>query len=460
MDRRAVFTATVMAAAFLGAIGFTTADERRANDLTFRDSTGVQQTMTTAGAIDANNPFFQDIGTNGRACFSCHRPDEGWTVTPDDIQRRFNESRGLDPIFRTNDGSNCEGADISTVPRRRKAFSMLLSKGLIRVGMAVPSNAEFEIVDVSDPYSCGSTFNQASLYRRPLPSTNLRFLSTVMWDGRETAPGRSIRDDLASQAFDATMGHAQGAPPAPDQVNAIVDFELGLFTAQIQDHRAGGLRAHGADGGPSALMAQPFCLGINDPLNILPSTPGACAVSSGGLNPAVFTAFSSWNESQSESRRAIARGEAIFNSRRFVIDNVGGLNAGPGDPVAGPMVGTCTVCHDSPGAGSHSVAMPLDIGVADASRRTPDLPLYTLENRITHDIRMVTDPGRAMVTGKWADIGKFKGPTLRALAVRAPYFHNGSAATLEEVVDFYDQRFHMNLSRRERADLVRFLSAL
>ena len=42
-----------------------------------------------------------------------------------------------------------------------------------------------------------------------------------------------------------------------------------------------------------------------------------------------------------------------------------------------------------------------------------------------------------MITGKWADIGRFKGPILRALAARAPYFHNGSAATLEEVVEFY-----------------------
>jgi len=65
-----------------------------------------------------------------------------------------------------------------------------------------------------------------------------------------------------------------------------------------------------------------------------------------------------------------------------------------------------------------------------------------------------------MITGKWADVGKFKGPILRALAARAPYFHNGSAATLEEVVEFYDTRFDIGLSATEKADLVAFLGAL
>jgi cytochrome c peroxidase len=65
-----------------------------------------------------------------------------------------------------------------------------------------------------------------------------------------------------------------------------------------------------------------------------------------------------------------------------------------------------------------------------------------------------------MTTGKWADIGKFKGPILRALAARAPYFHNGSSATLEEVVDFYDTRFNIGFTAREKADLIAFLRAL
>jgi len=61
-------------------------------------------------------------------------------------------------------------------------------------------------------------------------------------------------------------------------------------------------------------------------------------------------------------------------------------------------------------------------------------------------IIQTTDPGRALITGKWADIGKFKGPILRGLSARAPFFHNGSAATLQDVVNFCDIRFDIGLT--------------
>ncbi len=457
---QAVFAVGVTGVAFLTTAGRTTGDEHRPNQLTFANRSGVQRTITTAPSIDNTNPFFQDLGTNGRTCFSCHRPAQAWTITPEEIRQRFDETAGLDPVFRNNDGSNCEGADVSTLATRRRAFSQLLTKGLIRIGLAVPENAEFEIVDADDPYDCGAPLTQASMYRRPLPTTNLGFLSTVMWDGRETVKGQAIRSDLLTQASDATTGHAQGAAPSPGQLQQIVDFELGLFTAQTHDNGAGSLRAQDATGGPRPLSTEPFCIGINDPLNMLPVMPGACETSSGGLDPVVFTIFKAWEHAKAPERRAIARGQELFNTREFVIDNVGGLNGAPEDPVGTPLRATCTICHDTPNAGNHSISMPLNIGLTVAARRTPDLPLYTLRNKATFETVQTTDPGRAMVTGKWADVSKFKGPILRALAARAPYFHNGAAATLEEAVDFYDTRFNIGLTAREKADLVAFLKAL
>ena len=102
---------------------------------------------------------------------------------------------------------------------------------------------------------------------------------------------------------------------------------------------------------------------------------------------------------------------------------------------------------------------PLDIGLTSASV-APYLPVYTLRNPITGDTVQTTDPGRALITGKWRDVNRFKGPILRGLAARAPYFHNGSAATLADVVDFYDTRFAMHLTAQEKADLVAFLRSL
>ena len=299
------------------------------------------------------------------------------------------------------------------------------------------------------------------MYRRPLPTTNLSFVSAVMWDGRASTPGHAIKDDLVAQAADATIQHALGRAPEPAQLRGIVEFELGLRTAQVRDHAAGNLTAAGARGGPAPLTREPFCIGINDPLGMRPSMPGACLATSPGLNPVVFTLFGGWQSAASSERQAIARGEALFNTRQFVIDEVPGLNGDPSDPVSGPIrAGTCTVCHDTPNAGNHSVPMALNIGITAAARRTPDLPLYTLRNKASGAVVQTTDPGRAMVTGKWKDIAKFKGPVLRALAARPPYFHDGSAATLADVIAFYDTRFRLQLSDREKADLLAFLRAL
>ncbi|MDQ6639191.1 MAG: hypothetical protein M3Z15_05945, partial [Pseudomonadota bacterium] len=142
-------------------------------------------TISTNGFIDRRNPFFRELGANGRACITCHQPQEGWTVTPKGLRDRFDRTHGTDPVFRLNDGANSPLADVSTPHAREKAYSMLLSKGLIRVGIGIPAGAEFELAKADDPYGFASAA-ELSLFRRPLASTNLRFLSTVMWDGRET----------------------------------------------------------------------------------------------------------------------------------------------------------------------------------------------------------------------------------------------------------------------------------
>jgi cytochrome c peroxidase len=420
----------------------------------YTNDTGSSRSFSPNGALDTRNPFFQSLGANGRSCSSCHQPDQGWTITPTEVQQRFAASAGLDPIFRLNDGSVSPLADVSTVDARSRAYAMLLSKGLIRVGMGIPSNAEFELAAVDDPYGYASS-PELSLFRRPLPSANLRFLSAVMWDGRESAAGATLEADLIQQALDATQGHAQLAGSLTQkQLNDIVDFEMGVTTAQATDQNAGALDTQGAHGGAIYLSQQDFFIGINDPLGGNPS--GAA------YNPASMTLFDAWanlrsNTRQNASRAAVARGQQIFNSKPIAITGVAGLN----DKLNMPLIqGSCTLCHDSPNVGNHSVSVPLDIGVSDGSRRTADLPLYTLRNKSTGQTIQTSDPGRALITGKWQDIGKVKGPVLRGLAARPPYFHNGSAARLEDVVDFYDNRFSIGFSAQEKADLVAFLRSL
>src|SRR5438270_8388664 len=236
------------------------------------DTSGVLMTYSTAGPIDLGNPFFRNLGTNGRTCASCHQPADAWTVAPPHIQSRFLLTGGNDAIFRPVDGANCPSADVSSFSAKQSAYSLLLQKGLIRISLPFPSPADFTIVNIQDPYNCPeTTSSQPAMYRRPLPSTNLGFLATIMWDGRETVNAQSITADLAQQAIDATTGHAQGSTPSAEQVAGIVSFETALYTAQSFDRKAGSLTAAGATGGPINLSGAPFHLGINDVLGQDPS---------------------------------------------------------------------------------------------------------------------------------------------------------------------------------------------
>ena len=429
------------------------------------NSAGVLRSYTLDGIpLDRTNPFFQDLGTNGRSCASCHVPSSGWAIAPAEVQERFRRTDGLDPIFRPNDGANSPQADLSTVAARRTAYSMLLNKGLIRVGLPILNASEFDLIEVDDPYQFAGAA-ELSLFRRPMPTSNLRFLTEVMWDGRESfgpfgtfpilpnaSPEQNLRvlfEDLKHQGNGATLGHAEGLALTDAQSESIAQFELNLVSAQITDRVAGSLTAQGGRGGPAFLAAQPFYVTIND-------ARGA-DVLTGRFDRRSMTLFDAWTDSANPRRASIARGAALFGTARFDITGVGGLNDDLGRPT---IRGSCTSCHDTPNVGNHSVPFPYDIGLTDESRRTPDMPLYTLRNHITGATRKTSDPGRALLTGNWRDIGKFKAPVLRGLASRPPFFHNGLAADLGEVVDFYDTRFGIGLTAQEKADLVAFLEAL
>jgi hypothetical protein len=437
-----------------------------------RNATGTSDSFVTGNGnisapIDRQNAFFKSLGTNGRTCESCHQASQGFTVTPAALQARFDATGGKDPVFRLNDGANSPLADVSTVDKRRAAYSMLLGRGVIRVGIGMPANADFDLVAVDDPHGFASA-TELSLFRRPLPTTDVSFLATVMWDGRESLaprvlpeqnPGDLLRQlgfDLTTQAGDATLGHAQATSIDGAQMSTISAFEQTVYTAQIVDDVGGRLDANGATGGAANLAKQDFYVGINDVLGADPRTHT--------FDPNAFTLFDAWKPpatplktEKAQRQYSIFRGQQIFNTKPIAITGVKGLN----DLLNAPVInGTCTTCHDTPNVGNHSVPLMIDIGVSDESRRTAGMPLYTFRSKADGTILKTTDPGRGLITGKFTDLGKFKGPVLRAAASRPPYFHNGMAADLDAVVDFYATRFGISFTGEEHADLVAFLQAL
>jgi cytochrome c peroxidase len=492
---RAVAMALGMAAA-TGAAADPSAAKYGPGVESYLDPSGILTLVNINGRTDKHGAFFQSLGSNGRTCDTCHKPDQAMSITPRDIQQRFARTRGQDPLFAAVDGANCPDA------RRSSAadHSLLLQHGLIRVFLPVPANAQFTIQVVHDPYGCAMVPDPnggpavVSVYRRPLPTANLGFLSTIMFDGRETKqPLNSepsfpdaLAFDLNSQALDAVLTHAQAAsPPSAAQLQDIVEFESGLYTAQAYGYGAGVLAVAGASGGPFNLAREEYYPGINDSLGADPELHPFTATG--------MTLFSAWTgvgsrrggffeQLQDAARRDIAAGEALFNTAPVQITNVRGLNdnAALGSPDT--FTGTCTTCHDTPNVGNHSFPLPLDIGTGHtvlagletdpaiaaglAQLSAPDLPVYEIKGcqspfaKGEPESFFTTDPGKALVTGQCSDFNRVKGPVLRGLAARAPYFHNGAAHDLHQLVSFYDQRFKMNLTARQKEQLVAFLNSL
>jgi cytochrome c peroxidase len=367
-----------------------------------------------SGSVNLTGEYFKAQGANNRSCATCHIPEEAWSITPATLQRLFDETGGTHPIFNPLD-ANDPNMNVSTVEARHAAYSMLLSHGVFRRGGAPRPDSEWELIAVDDPHGYAN-INQLVQWRRPLPTINFPVGSVaVNWDAGANV-GKGQRAALVNLTNRLVTGALQGQPVTPAVIDNIVDFESSLFTAQITVPGVGRLDSDGARGGPQALSAMTKVEGD-------------------------FNLFDAWAGEANPRRAQIARGQVVFNSTNVSHKS-------------------CTACHNSVNNGTNIDNRLFDIRTASAEARTPDLPLYTFRNKQTGEIRQLTDAGFGNVTGRWEDLGLFKTPTLRGLAARAPYFHNGIAASLEDVVRHYEKHFGFVFTDEERADLVAFLNAL
>jgi cytochrome c peroxidase len=384
------------------------------NNLPHPNPGGKAATFSTQGSVNLTGEFFQPQGSNGRSCATCHIPEEAWSINPGTLQTLFDETDGTHAVFNLLDANN-PNMDVSTPAAKLSAYSMMLSRGVFRRGGAPRPNSEWELIAVEDPHGFAS-LNRLVHWRRVMPTINFKQgSSTVNWDGGNTV-GVVIQDGLANQAARNITGAQQGPPAPPEVIEDIVNFQMSLSTAQLIVPGVGRLDSDGARGGP-------------EELSNMNKTQGR------------FDLFDAWVNHANPRRAQIARGQAIFNST-----NANGRS--------------CNGCHNSANNGTNINNVLFDIQAASAAARTPDLPLYTFRNRTTGEIRQLTDAGRGNITGLWNDLGRFKTPTIRALAARAPYFHNGIAPTLTDVVLHYERHLGFVYTDQERADLVAFLNAL
>ncbi len=386
------------------------------NGKDFLNLGGMAATWSTMGDLDLENEFHTAQGANGRSCASCHLPEGGWSITPLQVEVLFWATAGQDPIFNPAD-ANTPTSPVANWQERYASYSML-RKGLFRRGGTLPATREFDIVAANDPFGYGST-SRFSVFRRPLATANFHLAKNVSWDDNNTRNGQTVRQGLFAQADNNIVSGQAGSPPTPETVNAIVDYELALSFAQSKVPGAGDLDKHGAKGGPKFLSQQAFVAGR-------------------------FNLFDGWKKDKNKHRAAIARGQELFNTKTRPDGR-----------------GPCLSCHNSENNGSNVAGTVFDIGASDARWASVDnLPVYTVKNVSTGEEIQTTDPGKANRTGRWSDMNKFKVPSLRGLTARAPFFHNGVAKDLNDVVEFYEKSLGFKYTKAEKEDLVAFLNAL
>ncbi len=449
----------------------------------FPTPTGRVGILLADGPVEmSGHPFFTALGSNGRACVTCHQPAYGMSFSAEAARALWRQTNGKDPLFAAIDGSNCPDQ-----PQELEAsHSLLLNRGLVRIFLPVPEDAEFTIEVVSDPPGCNtsptyglnSPTPTVSVYRRPRVAANLKYVTNagppiVLKLGAladtDPATGRPVgmnmmadarEPTLTTQAYSAATGHGQASSLTPEQLQQIVDFESQVYMAEVYDRNAGSLiEPDGPEAlGPKAMSDhRPGVLGDHD------------------YDP-VFRFFDKWKDlggnPQADFRASVARGADIFMFRQFWLRDATHINTiGLGNP----MKRTCATCHNAQMTGQDLSAGWVDLGTNNYPRWTEpplyseqqELPVFKVTCKDTAPphpyigrVIYTTDPGRALISGRCVDVGSIVMQQFRGLSARAPYFANGSAKNLRELVDYYDRRFDMKLNETEKQDLINFLGVL
>jgi len=465
---------------------------------------GALAILNSAGPIETKgHPFFEPIGENGRACVSCHQPENGMGLSVASVQERWRVTKGKDPIFAAIDGMNCPHLP----PEKPESHSLLLNRGLFRIFLPWPPKAadgtaidpEFTLEVVRDPTGCNlhpqygvnSPNPMVSIYRRPRVAANAKYLThqkfgVTPFNGKNGLPtsrdpdtgkptSMNIMSDarhptLKTQAVEAAITHLQfDGKLSETQLQQIVAFENQVYSAQISHRVAGSLIE--PDGPPA--------------FGVYNLQKGREGVLGNNTSNFVFPMKDLWKSlprskdptlnAQNEMRESIQRGQDAFMFRTFWIKDSMHLNTvGLGNPTKR----TCSTCHGMHMTGMDVASGWMDIGTTNLpwaaevplnpwNKQQPEMPLFKITckaNVAPHPflgrVIYTQDPGRALISGKCNDVGTIVMQQFRGLAARAPYFANGSARTLRELVDFYDRRYVIGYTEDEKRDLVNFLSAL
>ena len=350
--------------------------------------------------IDRN---FQSFGSNGRSCADCHMVTDDFQLSPASVEARFKwlqflrrfNPRADDPLFRAIDAD-----DFRTNGENASDFSNLRQNGLVRVSIPLPPNVK--LID---------------------PATN--------------APSSEIVADVwraVPTIKNVALTGADGLNAWPRGPNNTGGYQLDARAATLEEQALGAFRAHAE---------------VGDPI------PQKLLDDLASFQRAVFN-----NDRVADLADAIQGGVTPLPDPDPVLNEL----EGQGKTV---FQRACTQCHGGPSLSSAQAPVPRYQEILTQCPRPVDIqtpprfvfaacPPQLARNVRTYEFtlangsklrRSSSDPGRALLTGfvggpaPQDDWQKFDVPGLRGIRQTAPYFHNNSAATLEQVVDHYIEFF-------------------
>jgi cytochrome c peroxidase len=422
-------------------------------------------------------------GTNGRACASCHVPEQHTALTPDHVATLL-ATQPSDPLFNRIDADD----PLAAVPTYEH-----LKKGLVRVVLNLPDN--MDLIDFTG--TVVTPPDRTVAVWRAVPSVeNTAISAPYQYDGRKTT--------LQQQAQGAIIAHSQGGPVAASDLDAIAQFQEDQFSS----NRAKKVATKLDQGVPVDQITRPE-LQMDE---LTPAQARGLAV----YNIACEGCHGGAKNLQVVNRQVHdlafvklkADGNVLFDTtvqppkpvllpqpnNEFL--NVGFANLSYLGQIFGDLFGPrfnatvslpqyryrfytdgsrSVVKADLPPVPVTVSGFPFDLRAALDANGAPIVGPNFLPQLFS------TDPGRAATTGDPADFEAFDVPQLRGIANTAPYFHDNSAATLRDAVDLYSRFilpffaplnlpavlppenggfFPESLSPQQKTDLLEFLQIL
>lgn len=440
----------------------------RAESVLRCDANPILATLTSAERAQFKRgcrTFFEEtFGGNGRTCGTCHlqelgnrdESDNHFDFTPEHARDLFAHDP-THPLFRPIDSDDGAGED----------YGMLLEHGLVRIPFELPPNITVDETDSPfvrvDPETGRTT---VTVLRSTPTVENMLFEESLMWDGR-------FADDLVLQAREAVVTHFEPARLPTDQEAE----DLAFFQEQLFSNLA--LRVH-AHGGPAPTLPEvpahrrgaewdSIRRGRNFfvSMPVVPGAPvrgGHCATCHSGSMLDTTNEFN-----------PVQRPGDTFNNNFVGETNTPNPAFPPGSRVGielPELTYRITLQYDF----VMPADMPLPLPIPPGAVVFPAGTVFTLRSADPGRILTTGDPcempaacliNSDPATGRFGTTSFFRTSSLWGSADSAPYFHDNSAESLEEVLEVYRTLFLVTafgtnnpawiLSPQEEADILAYM---